>query len=524
MGTPWLSQHPALQIENGDYIAAEGDVVWNILKHEGVEHVALSGVHTNMCVLGRPFGLRRMVAAGIETVLIRDCTDLMYNPERWPYVSHFTGLDLIVDYIEANVCPTISSDQLISGEAFRFSHDRRPHVAILTGEREYGTARTLPEFARRFLGEDFRVTIAFADEVNRNEMPGMRSIEEADVLFVSVRRRGLSSEDLGRIRSFVAAGKPVIGIRTASHAFAPKEKLEKGHEAWASFDADVFGGNYSGHHGRSKQKNPGNFVQVAKVALGHPVVKHLPNIEWGTTAWLYKTSPLAAGATVLARGRVEGVEQAEPLAWTYVRKDGGRSFYTSLGHADDFSDPHFQRLLVNAVYWSVGLEAPDVLSKNPDEVRWHEGWIPVKLEPSASVEHSIAGESYWFRTLLRTPADLKSDARTIFWGGKGAEVFLNGEALEQGKKGNWVIPAGLWTADSLHLLAFRVSPPLEPSPVRAMSENPPVLREAGEEGPLTGGWQMRALDKGKDGSIFPIPPQFGSPADLIQNWPFSKSE
>jgi len=526
VGTPWLSQHPALEIEKGDYLAAEGDVVWNILKHEGIEHVALTGVHTNMCVLGRPFGLRRMVAAGMDTVLIRDCTDLMYNPARWPYVSHFTGLDLIVDYIEAHVCPTITSDQLIGGQSFRFSQDRRPHLAILIGEKEYRTAETLPDFARQFLGKDFRVTIAFADELDRSKMPGVRSIEDADVLFVSVRRRGLSAENLDQIRRFVASGKPVIGIRTASHAFAPKEDLKDGHEAWWTFNADVFGGNYTGHHGSGKKKNPGNYGWVVNEAARHPVVQGLPEGEWQTTSWLYKTSPLAEGTTVLAMGRVEGVQKPEPLAWTYVRRDGGRSFYTSLGHVDDFTDPNFQRLLVNAIYWSAGLETPKDLSKNPDRVRWSEGWSPVSagnLEANfANLPEGGDEARIWIRTLIKVPDRLEGDGLTIGWSGGGSDVYLNGEILEQEGVGVYRAPSDVWKTGQLNLVSIALSH--SETSLSHFSENPPVLEGKGEISPLDGNWQIRILEQGEDGSRFPILPQFGAPADLIQNWPFQRGE
>ena len=87
----------------------------------------LLGVHTNMCVLGRPFGLRQMAKNGKNVVLMRDMTDTMYNPERWPYVSHFDGTDLIVEHIEKFVCPTITSVDFLGGEPFRFKNDRRSH-------------------------------------------------------------------------------------------------------------------------------------------------------------------------------------------------------------------------------------------------------------------------------------------------------------------------------------------------------------------------------------------------------------
>jgi type 1 glutamine amidotransferase len=69
------------------------------------------------------------------------------------------------------------------------------------------------------------------------------------------------------------------------------------------------------------------------------------------------TSPLATGAQVLLTGRVEGVEQPEPVAWTYVPATGNRVFYTSLGHPDEFRSPEFRTLLANGIYWAAGMEA-----------------------------------------------------------------------------------------------------------------------------------------------------------------------
>src|SRR3712207_6316655 len=100
-----------------------------------------------MCVLGRPFGLRQLAKNGKNVVLMRDMTDTMYNPERWPFVSHFQGTDLIVRHIEKFVCATVTSDQLLGGEPFRFKGDVRKRVAVVIAEPEYDTGRTLPAFA-----------------------------------------------------------------------------------------------------------------------------------------------------------------------------------------------------------------------------------------------------------------------------------------------------------------------------------------------------------------------------------------
>ena len=124
---PWKSQHPSIQIDAArDYISDRGDEVWNILESRGIRHVILTGVHTNMCVLGRPFGLRQLARAGKQVVLVRDLTDCMYNPERWPYVDHFTGNDFVISHVEQFVCPTITSDQIVGGAPHRSRFDQRP--------------------------------------------------------------------------------------------------------------------------------------------------------------------------------------------------------------------------------------------------------------------------------------------------------------------------------------------------------------------------------------------------------------
>ena len=121
---PWKSADRRLKIDDDDVISDSGDEIWNVLEARGIDNVILLGVHTNMCVLGRPFGLRQMAKNGKNVVLMRDLTDTMYNPQMPPYVSHFDGTELIVEHIEKFVCPTITSDQIIGGKAFRFKGDK----------------------------------------------------------------------------------------------------------------------------------------------------------------------------------------------------------------------------------------------------------------------------------------------------------------------------------------------------------------------------------------------------------------
>ncbi len=123
---PWQRQSDLIEIDSQqDFISDRGDEVWNILKQRQIQQVILVGVHTNMCVLGRPFGLRQMARNGMKVVLMRDMTDCMYNPKSWPYVDHFSGNDLVVHHVERFVCPTITSDQVLGGSPFRFREDQR---------------------------------------------------------------------------------------------------------------------------------------------------------------------------------------------------------------------------------------------------------------------------------------------------------------------------------------------------------------------------------------------------------------
>ena len=76
-----------------------------------------------------------------------------------------------------------------------------------------------------------------------------------------------------------------------------------------------------------------------------PILQDIPAGELLTSSWLYKMSPLEPGANLLLTGRVDQGTQQEPVAWTYRTSGGGRAFYTSLGHPDDFELPWFESLL-----------------------------------------------------------------------------------------------------------------------------------------------------------------------------------
>ena len=119
---PWTRQIELLRIDQDkDAISDSGVEIWNLLEARGIQNVILMGVHVNMCVSGRPFGLRQMAKNGRHVVLMRDMTDSMYNPQRAPFVDHFKGTALFIEHVEKFICPTVTSDQIIGGKAFVFS-------------------------------------------------------------------------------------------------------------------------------------------------------------------------------------------------------------------------------------------------------------------------------------------------------------------------------------------------------------------------------------------------------------------
>ncbi len=346
----WTRQHEALKIEAGDAIT-DSEEAYHLMRQRGIENVVVMGVHTNMCVLGRPFAIRQLTKQGLNVVLVRDMTDTMYNPTKAPFVAHCTGTDLVVEHIEKHWCPTVTSVDFLGGKEFRFQEDKRPTLVVVTAEDEYKTEQTLPAFALAHLGKDYRVSFVFADAKDKYHLPGLDQLATADAVLLSVRRKPLKDADLAAVRKFVASGKPMIAIRTSSHAFAPRmgEPLPAGVAAWETFDKDILGCEYKGHHANSLKM----LVLPAPHDKPHPILADWPRAKVESTCSLYRSAPLAADVIPLLSG-ISGDHPTEPIAWVREKAAGrGRVFYASLGNADDFKQEAFVKLLKNGIAWAV---------------------------------------------------------------------------------------------------------------------------------------------------------------------------
>ena len=361
-GSPWRRQVEGIEIKDVDAISDSGVEVWSLLEQRGIKNVIVMGVHTNMCVLGRPFGLRNLDRFGKNVVLMRDLTDTMYNSRMAPKVPHFTGTDLVVEHIEKYVCPTITSTVLTGAPAFQFKKDKRPVVVFISAESEYGAVDTLPGFAHDLeLHYGLRCEILQGSpkrkSADRHEISGMELITDADLVVVFARRRAFPADQMQYLEDYLDRGGALIGLRTASHAFDARGGGPADHVEWRDFDPRVFGGSYHGHHGAG----PKCKVTCVKRTGDHPILAgvKLPLLSNGS---LYEVRPLAPTTTTLLLGTIPN-EEPEPVAWTNSHRMG-RVFYTSLGHRDDFENAQFRKLLVNAVFWAMNRPVSTRFSNN----------------------------------------------------------------------------------------------------------------------------------------------------------------
>lgn len=213
------------------------------------------------------------------------------------------------------------------------SQGRKPlKVCLVSGSLEYKSDASLAAWQAQ-LEENYPIRCFRAFRRADDDLPGIEKLDECDVLVIYSRRLTIQGEPLERIKKFCRAGKPVIGIRTASHAF----------QNWLELDKEILGGDYRGHYG----VGPLTAVQVVEKAKDHPILKGVKPFQ--SPASLYKNPKVAEDVEVLLTGSIPG--HTEPVAWTRIR-NGGRIFYTSLGHPKDFQNPDFVRLLTNALFWT----------------------------------------------------------------------------------------------------------------------------------------------------------------------------
>lgn len=263
------------------------------------------------------------------------------------------------------------------------------HIVLISGDEEYRSEEALTQLARILSKHHgFKTTVLYAidpktGEVNPNvtdNIPGTEALATADLMIIATRFRNLPDAQMKPIVDYLEAGKPVMGLRTATHAFnIPKGRTyakygwnHGGDDYKQGFGKQVLGETWVAHHGAHGKESTRGLI--APGAQGHPILKGIKDGDvWGPTdVYTVKlplpgdSQPLLLGAVLVGMKPDDKVLEGKkndpmmPVAWTktYEGKDGkkGRVFTTTMGSSTDLESEGMRRLLVNAAYWAVGME------------------------------------------------------------------------------------------------------------------------------------------------------------------------
>jgi type 1 glutamine amidotransferase len=278
-------------------------------------------------------------------------------------------------------------------------------IVLISGDEEYRSEEALPMLGKILSQHHgFTCTVLFSmdpktgivDPNNQKNLPGMEALNDADLMIVATRFRTPSAEQMKPFEAYLEAGKPVIGLRTATHGFQGK---------WGYFGLQILGEKWVAHHGRHKHQGCRGVIEGANAK--HPVLRGVKDVFAASD--VYTVRNLTDDATILLRGAVtETLDPASKpvdgkkndpmmaLAWfrEYKSPGGtkGRAFCTTMGASVDFMSDDLRRLIVNASYNLTGLEVPKAA-----KVDFVDPFYP-------SFYGFIRGNEFWKKRNLR-PAD-----------------------------------------------------------------------------------------------------------------------
>ncbi len=257
------------------------------------------------------------------------------------------------------------------------------HIVFLAGDDEYRSEEVIPQFAKiAVVHHGFKCTVLFAinketgeiDPSTLDNIPGLEALKTADMMVMFLRFRELPDEQMKYIIDYTNSGKPIMGLRTSTHAFnyrkhedSPYAKYSfRSPEPKGGYGRQVLGETWAGHYGGHGRESTRGLI--AKGMENHPIVKGCEDI-WGPSD-VYTITTLTGDSKPLIMGQVlVGMNPKDkpnlkkepvPVAWlkTYTGTKGkaSRVFNTTMGHGDDLKSEGFRRLLVNACYWAMGME------------------------------------------------------------------------------------------------------------------------------------------------------------------------
>ena len=256
---------------------------------------------------------------------------------------------------------------LIEGSAG--AEEKKPHAVLVVGTLHYSPELTMPLLAKELERFGFRTTVVMGqgnpENKTENVLPGIKALNDADVAIFFTRFLKLPDEEWKPIEDYIKSGKPVIGLRTANHAF----KYPKDHPRYDwndDFGRRALGTPYIVHQGGTTD------IKVTLENANHPIMANVAKTKWVSPGTLYLARlekgclPLITGS---GKGRARLVKkrfgeiqvkefETATVAFAWQNEWGGKAFYTSLGHPGDFAEESFTRMLLNSVCWAVNKPLP----------------------------------------------------------------------------------------------------------------------------------------------------------------------
>jgi type 1 glutamine amidotransferase len=255
------------------------------------------------------------------------------------------------------------------------------HIVLIAGDDEYRSEELIPQLGRILAARHgAKCTVLFAVnpktgfiDPSAQNIPGVKALDKADLMVIFTRRRELPDEQMSHIADYIESGRPIVGLRTATHAFQYKHKSDPfakysddSKTPPGGFGRQVLGEKWINHYGKHMVES--TRTTIAPSMEQHPIVRGVGEI-WGPSD-VYEVTKLNGDCQTVLLGHVltgmkpTDVENTKkpplPVAWTksYTGTQGktARIFTTTMGHSGDFQCENFRRLLVNACYWCMGLE------------------------------------------------------------------------------------------------------------------------------------------------------------------------
>jgi hypothetical protein len=261
------------------------------------------------------------------------------------------------------------------------------HIVLVSGDEEYRSEEALPMLAKILsTHHGFKTTVLFAidpqtGEINpdyQNNIPGLEQLQSADLMVLFTRFRELPDEQMKYIDEYLKAGKPIVAMRTATHAFHYEDDMDSPYAKYSfnskaagwedGFGRQVLGETWVDHHGHHAHEGTRALIDGIHQRNDHPILRGVKDI-WGPTD-VYGTRELTGDPDVLVWGQpTKGMtadtelnweKSVMPIAWTktFTNENGNtnRVFTTTMGASVDLLSEDLRRLLVNAMYWGLEME------------------------------------------------------------------------------------------------------------------------------------------------------------------------